>query len=287
MPKSILASLTGLGADRAVVDAAIAAARIDGGHVTCLHARIDVVETAALLQVTFPQRHHGVDLIRQISQEEIERGHSARAAFYDAVKHHNIPQRDEPNEEAPVSICWRETKSFFNETLEEAQYHDLTVMARDPELSSERIKSVLMQSGRPFLLAPPKALPTMGRRIAIAWKAGAEAARAVTAASPWLARAEKVLILSASRNEAGDDRDRLSAERLATGLRWQGILAEVEIAHSVSSSEGQLLQNKAYDWDADLLVMGAYGHSRIREFVLGGVTEDMLKGCAVPLLMFR
>lgn len=287
MPKSILASLTGLGADRAVMEVAIAAAQIDGGHVTCLHARIDVVETAALLEVTFPQRHHGADLIRQISQEETERGQHARAAFEDAIKHHKLPQRDEPNGEAPVTARWRETKSFFNETLEEARYHDLTVMARDPELSSERIKSVLMQSGRPFLLAPPKVLPTMGRRIAIAWKAGAEAARAVTAASPWLARAEKVLILSASHNEAGNDRDRLSAERLALGLRWQGIKAEIEVVYSVSGSEAQLLQSKAYDWDADLLVMGAYGHSRVREFVLGGVTEDMLKGCAVPLLMFR
>ncbi len=228
-----------------------------------------------------------MDLIRQIGQEETERGQHARAAFEDAVKRHNIPQRDDPNESASVTTCWQETKSFFNETLEEARYHDLTVMAREAELSSERIKSVLMQSGRPFLLAPPKALPTMGCRIAIAWKAGAEAARAVTAASPWLARAEKVLVLSSSRNQAEDDPDRISAERLATGLRRQGIKVEIEVSHSASSSEGQLLQNKAYDWDADLFVMGAYGHSRIREFVLGGVTEDMLKSCAIPILMFR
>ena len=287
MPKSILASLTGLGADRAVLDTAIAAAHIDGGHVTCLHARIDVVESAALVEVTFPQRDHRVDIIRQIGQEEIKRGQHARASFEDAIKHHNIPQRDEPDVKAPVTTSWRETKSFFNETLEEARYHDFTVMARDSELSSERITSVLMQSGRPFLLAPPKALPTIGRRIAIAWKASAEAARAVTAASPWLAQAENVLIISASRNAAGDDRNRLSAERLASNLCWQGVKAEVDVVHSVSSSEGQLLQNKAYDWDADLLVMGAYGHSRIREFVLGGVTEHMLSGCAVPLLMFR
>jgi nucleotide-binding universal stress UspA family protein len=287
MPKSILASLTGLGADRAVMEAAIAVARIDGGHVTSLHARIDVVETAAIVEVAFPQHHNGLDLIRQISQEEAERGQHARTAFEDAIKHHHIPQRDEPNGEVPITTCWRETKSFFNETLEEARYHDLTVMARDPELSSERIKAVLMQSGRPLLLAPPKPLPNIGRRIAIAWKAGAEAARAVTAASPWLARAEQVFILSASENEAGDDRDRLSAERLSQALRWQGVKAEVEMIYSGPSSEAQILQNMAYDRDADLLVLGAYGHSRIREVVFGGVTEEMLKGCALPLLMFR
>jgi nucleotide-binding universal stress UspA family protein len=95
------------------------------------------------------------------------------------------------------------------------------------------------------------------------------------------------LIVTVTGNEAGDDTDRLSAERLAAALRWRGIRAEIEIAHSVATSDTQLLQNKVYDWDADLLVMGAYGHSRLRQFVLGGVTEDMLKGCAVPLLIFR
>lgn len=287
MPKSILASLTGLGSDRAVMEAAIVAAQIDGGHVTCLHARIDVVETAAMVEVTFPQHHHGLEVIHQISQEEAERGRHARAAFDDAIKHHDIPERTEPNGETLVTACWRETKSFFNETLEEARYHDLTVMARDPELSLDRIKSVLMQSGRPLLLAPPKPLQVIGRRIAVAWKEGPEAARAVTAASPWLARAEKVVVLSASRNEAGDDRDRLSAERLALCLRWQGIKAEVEMAYSMSGSETHALQNKAYDGDVDLLVMGAYGHSRLREYVLGGVTEDMLADCAIPVLIFR
>ena len=285
MPRSILASLTGLDGDRAVMEAAITAARASGGHVTCLHARIDVVETAAMVEVVFPQHHDGREALRRISQEEAERGRRAREAFDAAVKQHDIAQPKDAN--PPVTVSWKETKSFFNETIEEARYHDLTVMARDPELSSERIKSVLMQSGRPLLLAPPKPLPTIGRRIVIAWKAGAEAARAVTAASPWLAGAQKVLVLSASRNEAGDESDRLSAERLARSLDWCGIEAEVEMIYAGSGPESRALQNHAYNADADLLVMGAYGHSRLREFVMGGVTEDMLADCAVPVLMFR
>jgi nucleotide-binding universal stress UspA family protein len=287
MPKSILASLTGLGSDRAVMEAAIGAAKIDGGHLTCLHARIDVVETATMVEVTFPQHHDGQEALRRISLEEAERGRHARVAFDDAIKRHNILQAKEPSPDAPITICWKETRSFFNETVEEARYHDLTIMARDPELSSERIKTVLMQSGRPLLLAPPKPLPTIGRKVAIAWKAGAEAARAVTAASSWLAGAQKVLVLSASRNEAGDDSDRLSAERLGRSLAWRGIKAEVEMVYPGSGSEAHALQNRAYDADIDLLVMGAYGHSRLREYVLGGVTEDMLGGCAIPVLMFR
>jgi nucleotide-binding universal stress UspA family protein len=95
------------------------------------------------------------------------------------------------------------------------------------------------------------------------------------------------MIITASGNASDDDRDRLSLERLARCLLSQGIKAEIEVIYSASNTEAQILKNKAYDEDADLFVMGAYGHSRLREFVLGGVTEDMLSDCALPLLMFR
>ena len=286
MTKSILASLTGLGTDRTVLEAAIAVARIEGAHVTCLHARIDVVETAAMIEVTFPQDRYGLDALRQISHEEAGRSQHAKAAFEDAVRQHQLALRDQPGGDDLISVSWRETRSFFNETLDEAHYHDLVVMARDRELSLQRVKSVLLQSGRPLLLAPAKPVTGIGRTIAIAWKTSAEAARAVTSATPLLAHAERVLVLSASQKTEDEDHDRLSAERLAQTLRWQGIKAEARVEYS-SGAEARTLQAMAYDGEADLLVMGAYGHNRLREYVLGGVTEDMLADCAIPVFLFR
>jgi nucleotide-binding universal stress UspA family protein len=143
-----------------------------------------------------------------------------------------------------------------------------------------------MQSGRPLLLAPPKPEPILGRTIAIAWKPGAEAARAVTAASSWLERADRIFILSVSHRALGDARDRLSAERLAASLRWRGLTAEVHTDYA-SGPEARTLQSMACDKDADLLVMGAYGHSRVREYLLGGVTQSMLAGAVLPVLMVR
>lgn len=287
MPRSILASLTGLGTDRAVMEAAIGAARIEGGHVTCLHARVDAIETAAMIEVMFPQQHDGLTVLRQITEEETQRERHAREVFDEAIKQHGLTVRNQPGGEAVISVSWRQTRAFFNETLEEARYHELVVMAKDQELPMERIKTVLMQSGRPLLLAPPKAVAQIGRKVAIAWKEGAEAARAVTAAESILSRAEEVFVLCVSRNKAGDDRDRLSAERLAKSLRWRGVKVEVQMEYVAAAPEAPALRNMAYGKDADLLVMGAYGHSRLREFVLGGVTEDMLDGCAIPVLMFR
>jgi len=285
MPQSILASLTGLSTDRAVMDTAIAAARIGGGHLTCLHGRLDALGAAAMVETMFPQTRFEPGQIRAMSEEGTLRTTHARAAFDNAARRHSLSVCDAPGE-APISLSWLETRSVADETVAEAWYHDLVVMAREPELPGERIRSVLMQSGRPLLLAPPKPEPILGRNIAIAWKAGAEAARAVAAASSWLERAERIFILSVSHHAVGDDRDRLSAERLATSLRWRGLNAEVQTDYA-AGPEARTLENMACDRNADLLVMGAYGHSRLREYVLGGVTQSMLASSVLPVLMVR
>jgi len=288
MSQTILASLTGLGSDRTVLEAAVAAARAVGGHIQCLHTRIDVVEATALMATISPHRDTDVHgLLREISNEERERSHHARQAFEDACQRHAISIRDTPGDGTVISAAWQESKSFLNETLHEARYHDLTVMGRDEELSPDHLLSVLMLSGRPLLLAPGKPVSAIGRNVAIAWKATAEAARALTAASPLLSRAGSVTILSVSENGAGDDTDRLSAEHLASRLAWHGIKPDVRMCHSPQSSTSQALMDMAYDCDADLLVMGAYGHSRVKEFIFGGVTRDLLKGSALPLFMVR
>ena len=284
MPGTILASLTGLGSDRSVLDAAAAAARIDGAHIQCLHTRIDVVETAALVAPTSSNRRDLNDLMQKISSEQEGRARHAREAFSEACKRHKLAVRDRPDGIEGVSIAWKESRSFLNDALHESRYHDFTVMSRDEELSRERIISVLMQSGRPLLLAPDKPVETLGRTVAIAWKEGEEAARALTAASTILSRAQSVVILSVSEDPAADG-DRSAAEHLANRLAWRGIKAEVRMSYLPKSSTSGTLLDMAYACDADLLVMGAYGRSRVREFVFGGVTRDLLATSPLPLFM--
>jgi nucleotide-binding universal stress UspA family protein len=286
MMKTIFASLTGLGSDRTVLDAAIAAARIDGAHVLCLHTRIDPVETTMLYKSMTP-RHVELmsEISRKIAVEEKGRSEHAKAAFQDACKRHALSVCDAPPGESGVSISWKEVETLLNETLHEARYHDLVVMARDAELSSERVKSVLMQSGRPILIAPQKPVDVVGRNVAIAWKAGAEAARALSAASSLLSRAEQIAIIAVSEGDAEDDGE--SADYLAGQLRWRGVKVEVHREPSGTSPASRKILDIAYKCDADMLVMGAYGHSRVREFVFGGVTQDILSDCALPVLMFH
>lgn len=281
MIKSVLASLTGYGSDRTVLDTAMAAARIGAGHVEAFHIRLDTLEIGAIMG-SVPTREDLLPLVDKTASQQDQRSRQAKAAFEDACKRHAVSAEKTPD---TVSASWKECRGIIDETFDEARYHDLAVMAREPAFSVDRLTSVLMHSGRPLLIAPPKPVNVLGRNVAIAWKAGPEAARALTAAMPILCRASSVSILLVSENAAADDADRNTAERLAKLLGRHGISAQVRMNNSPSGSCSHALQQMAHNDDADLLVMGAYGHSRLRQFVFGGVTRDILADCSLPVLL--
>lgn len=280
MTRMILASLSGLSSDHTVLDTAIAAARIEGGHVLALRARIDVVDAAATVSVGFPRPGLSIsDSIVRIREEERLRARHAREAYDEARSRHGI------GTDGSVTFAWEETASLSDTLLAQARYHDLTVMGRDQELSAERIRTVLLASGRPLLLAPPRAPSMLGKIVAIAWKDGAEAARAVTAAEPLLAGAERLFILAAADRRDAQDATAKSAACLAGYLTGKGFKTEIRIAESGGGPHA--IRNLAYECDADLLVMGAYAHSRMREMLLGGMTEAILADCAIPAFLFH
>lgn len=138
-------------------------------------------------------------------------------------------------------------------------------------------ESVIVQSGKPTLVVPFAGNFTqVGRTAVIAWKATRESARAVTAALPLLKRAEEVHVAS-----WGDD-----PAELVPFLRAHGVEARCHREPGASGGDvGELLLSRACDFNADLLVLGCYGHSRAREFVLGGVTRTVLESMTVPVLM--
>lgn len=279
MKRSILASLSGLSSDRSVLDTAIAAARMDGGHVTALRARIDVVDTAAVLAVGFP--HPGVsigDSVALIREEEATRSKHAREAYDDAIQRHGI------GKDGPITLAWLETVSLSPELLTEARYHDLIVMGRDPELSTDNIRTILLASGRPLLLAPARPQSLIGKTIAIAWKEGAEAARAITAAELFLMKADRLFILVAPENTHARDDAARSAARLAKSYADKGRAVEVRQSQGGGAHS---IRNMAYECDADMLVMGAYSHGRVREMLLGGMTEAMVAESAIPVFLFH
>jgi len=149
--------------------------------------------------------------------------------------------------------------------------------------SSDALHAVLFDSGRPVLISPQAAPATIGTRVCIAWNGTAESAASVLAALPWMQRAEAVRILSAE----GYQRRGPAAPDLLSYLHLHGVHPDVHTFHTVSGSVGAGLLAAASQFDCDLLSMGAYSHSRLRQLILGGVTRHVLERANLPVMMSR
>jgi nucleotide-binding universal stress UspA family protein len=172
-----------------------------------------------------------------------------------------------------------------------ARYADL-VIAGQPEpdggsgVDATFAEDLVMGAGRPVLFVPYAGrFPEVGRRVLIAWNAGREAARAVTDALPLLTRAGTVQVVAFDPLKGDADHGDLPGADIALVLARHGVKVSVAQQHSDEVDVGNQILSRAADMQSDLIVMGAYGHSRLREMVLGGVTRTLLDTMTVPVLM--
>ncbi len=172
-----------------------------------------------------------------------------------------------------------------------ARYADLVVMGQaDPEeeqamMSADFVDQVLLAAGRPVLVIPyAGSFPVIGRNVMVAWNATREAARAVTDALPLLQRADHVTVFAVNPSKTGDHGKQPGAD-IALFLARHGVKVEAAASESGGMEVGPWLLSRAADLGVDMMVMGGYGHSRLRELALGGVTRTMLQHMTVPVLM--
>src|SRR5262249_5091507 len=167
--------------------------------------------------------------------------------------------------------------------------NDLIVMEAgprdDPLFSSDDIADVIAGAGRPVLLAPPHAQIDV-KSIAIAWKNCPEAARAVSAALPLLAKAQKIIALRESERGGSAAETAESLSGITNYLAWHGLRAEsVCLTPGKNRTAADAVLETAIESQAGLLVMGGFGHGRLREFVFGGFTQRALDGDVIPVLL--
>ena len=169
------------------------------------------------------------------------------------------------------------------------RYADLIVVGQ-PDPENQRDSGIdpgdLMQAGRPLLVVPFAGdFPTLGETVLVGWNATREAARAVGDALPLLRAARRVIVLSINPALGiGGDGD-LPAADIALHLARHGIKAEAAHTMAADIADGDALLSYAADVGADLLVCGMYGHSRLRELALGGVTRSLITEMTVPTFM--
>lgn len=274
-PKLILVPLSGADTDRVALETALTVARRFEAHLEVLFVTPDPKDSVLVLG----------DGLSTLMVEEImtasetvwgERRKAARQCFEALVAEAGLRQVAGPEGRTGVTIRWRETVGRADEEIiPEGQLVDLMVFSHRPDHHELRetqvLESALLYTGRPVLLAA-KSQPTLGRIVAIAWNGKLEAGRAVSAAMPFLAAAERVHILTlCSAQTYGGE-----GGRLADALAWRGIAAAVSVIEPGGAPSFAALTRRAADLGSDLMVMGAYGHSRVRELILGGATRHVL-----------
>jgi nucleotide-binding universal stress UspA family protein len=217
------------------------------------------------------------------------------------------------NQEALVRAAAKKAESEFLETTARAgiqaewrcvegdpismiclhgRYVDVVVAAqRDPEGEEGPAESampdrVILSVGRPALIIPHVGdYPVIGRRIMVAWDGSRLATRAVNDALPFLVEAKSVIVLAVNPEGGEEGHGEIPSADICLHLARHGVKAEAQHVYADDISTGDMILSRAAEQGVDLLVLGAYGHARLRELVMGGVTRYLLRHMTIPCLM--
>jgi nucleotide-binding universal stress UspA family protein len=285
--RKILLPLTGTAAGEAAIATALMVARQWNAHILALHVRADSRDVAPLagegLSGAMIQ-----EMMQATEKESGERSSAVRRMFDNAIGIADIHMEQPTYRADHPSASFATTVGREEDIVaQQARLADLTIVPHpesgDDVSSSDALHAVLFDSGRPVLIAPHRAPTTIGNRIAVAWNGTGEGAAAVHAALPWLQRAQAVRILSSDDYQ----RNGPPAKDLAAYLALHGVQAEMATFRPLDREVGGGMLAAAREFGADMLTMGAYSHSRLRQLILGGVTRHVLEHASLPVLMNR
>ncbi|PCE30568.1 universal stress protein [Burkholderia ubonensis] len=195
---------------------------------------------------------------------------------------------------AKVSGNWIGAEARANFVVpRQARHADLVIVGQgdpdDPDtyIDDQFQENLVLSAGRPVLFVPYAGeYPTLGERVLVAWDGSREAVRAAHDAMPFIERAKRTTVITVGNGNHADAGVRIPGADAALMLaRHASDVNVLDIECGAGASIGDMLLSRAYETGTDLLVMGAYGHSRWRELLMGGVTRTVLKSMTLPVLM--
>lgn len=284
--KSILCIFGGSENELNAANTALILSKSYGAQIRFLHISPDPAAYASMYG--YGDCYAMPSLLEACTKDNKERLGKARAQVVSLTAKHHIPL------DATDSLVHHASAKFVHLTgryddiiAQEGRLSDLIIAGRAAanSLYDDAVIAALFNTGRPVMLLPAQAAKTPGeyKTIALAWKATLDAGRAMVNAMPFLEKAEKVVVLTVE--EPGETYDINAEAALMEYLRTHGVHAQSIVVAAGSRTPAEALLARARELKADLLVIGAYGHSRFREMMLGGVTNHMLEKADIPLLL--
>ena len=283
--KNMLVPVGDIARDEGAIGTALLLTQEFGGHADCMFVTgdvSDVIPAGAMGLFESVQ----VQIREEYDHDQDEKQKLARQRFDDMLEERNIDYRENALPAELPSASWEIANGLASEIVAtRGGAYDMVIVGRPvrdqttvAELSAE---AALFRTGRPVLIAPPVSPPSIGEAVVIGWNRSASSARSISAALPLLLMSRSVTIVTVTTGAKQGP----SPQDMAKYLSWHEVQAEVVEIPPDHRLVGEVLLEEAQRVSADLLVMGAYSHSRLRELILGGVTRHVLQNADLPVLM--
>ncbi|MDH3693381.1 MAG: universal stress protein [Gammaproteobacteria bacterium] len=274
--KTILLPFSGSDTATAALDTALVVARDFDSYIEGLFVR-QLPPIIAGEGITLPG-----DYMTQLAEESQAQAKFAKEKFEKAMGERGIASGNVVTK--GVSAGWCEIEGTLTQAIGEyGRVFDLIMVARDEQRTIDwkaACETALFESGRPVMVAGASAPQTIGANILVAWNGSTETSRTVAMAMPFLVRAKTVKVLSVEgSNVSGPD-----VEHAANQIGRHGINVSAESIDPQGVAPGQAILDYAQKMNADLIVKGAYTHSRLRQMIFGGATSELLNNSTVPVL---
>ncbi|MGB3809294.1 MAG: universal stress protein [Parvibaculum sp.] len=281
--RKILVPLSGAASEASVIGTALTVARTFGAQVVGLFVRADPTE--ALPYLGDGVSGQVIEQLMQVAKEGADAASDrARTMFADAAAKANVALVQDGGAERLPSARFLDVSGHRDDIVAaHSRLSDLVVFGEGNATAAggSTLEAALMSAGRPVLIAPKACAIHVAGVVAIGWDESPVAAHAVTAAIPFLGKAKSVTILCIGNKELDPKPGGLVADYLSL----HGISAGVHLVEAQGRSVGGALLDQAEKMGADLLVVGGYGHSRLREFIIGGATQHIRSHATIPVLM--
>jgi len=288
--KNVLAVVSDATSGRATLETALRVGRHLGCHIDAMHVRTD--PTSALPLVGEAMSGAMVDEMMGVAEKESgQRAAKARNVYDSLLAREGMSDSQAaPGRQVGFSTTWLEAAGVEEQVVAlRGCRADISVVARptgDGETAAlMTLNAALMQSGRPVIAAPP--LPADGaarsgpfKKVAVFWNGSSEATRAVAAAMPFLLKADDVIVLRVEEEEWYAETGDLEAH-----LAHHGVHTVVSKVLPREGRTGRSLLYAAGDIGADMMVMGAYTRSKLRQLILGSVTGYVMQHAILPVLL--
>lgn len=284
--KSILVPVDGSDSSFKSLNRAFMVAERFGAHINALHVMLRAADATATGFYNLPAK------MRKTVEDEVDKAALERAAelqqqFEAHCLERDIPISQRPTKQAGATAFWHQEFGNIDEVLiRHGRASDVIVVPR-PKIKKgvvrrspmgKAIEAILLKTGRPVMITPPKCTVGKCEQVAIGWNGTVECTRALAMTMPWLVEMKKITVLITKKRES-------SVNELVEYLSWYGIKANIVLLDGKGKSVGEAMLNVCSEISADFLIVGGFSHARAHELLFGGVTRHLLMHSNIVTIM--